>query len=251
MSPGHIDVDRTRLAGHRLLQREVDLLRDALQVVHAIDLLAAAAHQFDLVDLLEHLAAELADRARAAERHHRAAVDQRVGHAGDQVGHAGAGRRHADARRLPQPAIGLARERRRLLVADVDHADAFRDAGGLGQQHRAAHDVEDVLDAFLLQALRQDFRAGQFRHLCPSPRHPAKRVSSPGPHAWEQPNRSRRCSSGRRSHRLSRPSQSLSTCSLFCPSSGDGFTGGGLPSKRTGQAGMRERPDRRMLDRLA
>ncbi len=176
----HIDVDRAGLARHRALQREVHLLRDALQVVHAIDMFAAAFHQLDLVDLLEHLPPELADRTGTAERHHRTAVDQRVGHAGDQVGHARPRRGHAHARRLPQTAVGLARERRRLLVADVDHADAFGDAGGLGQQHRAAHDIEDVLDAFLLQALRQDFRARQFRHWS---------VSS---------NRSRRCSSGRR-----------------------------------------------------
>ena len=162
---GAIDVDRAGLAGDRLLQREVDLLRNALQVQQAIDVLVAAAHQLDLVDLLEHLAAELADRARAAERHDRAAIDQRVGHAGDQVGHAGTGRRHADARHLLQPAIGLAHERRRLLVADIDHADAFLDAGRLGSQHRAAHDVEDVLDAFLLQAPGDDFAAVHFCHL--------------------------------------------------------------------------------------
>jgi hypothetical protein len=98
------------------------------------------------------------------ERHNRAAVDQRVGHAGDQIGYTWPGCRHADRWRLAQAAVGLARERRRLFVAHVDHPDAFGDAGGLGQQHRAAHDVEDVLDAVLLQALRQDFRTGQFSH---------------------------------------------------------------------------------------
>ena len=54
---GAIEVDRPRLAGDRLLQAEVDLLRNALQVDQPVDILVAAAHQLDLVDLLEHLAA--------------------------------------------------------------------------------------------------------------------------------------------------------------------------------------------------
>jgi hypothetical protein len=84
----HIDIGRSRLARDCFLQCEVHLLRNALQVVDAIDVLAAAAHQFDLVDLLEHLATELADRAGTAECDDRRAVDQGVCHAGDQVGHA-------------------------------------------------------------------------------------------------------------------------------------------------------------------
>jgi hypothetical protein len=56
-------------------QRETHLLRDALQIVHDRPP-CGNAHQFDLIDLLEHLAAELADRAGAAERDDRAAVDQ-------------------------------------------------------------------------------------------------------------------------------------------------------------------------------
>ena len=50
--------------------------------MHAVGVFDAALERLDLVDLLEHLAAELADRARAAERDDRAAIDQRVGEAG-------------------------------------------------------------------------------------------------------------------------------------------------------------------------
>ena len=57
---------------------------------------------------------------------------------------AGAARRHAHARLLQQPTIGLAHERGRLLVANVDQADALLDAGGLGEQHRPAHDEEQM-----------------------------------------------------------------------------------------------------------
>jgi len=51
----------------------------------------------------------------------------------------------------------LTRERRRLLVANVDHANAFLYARGFGQQHRAAHDVEEILDSLLLQTSGDDF----------------------------------------------------------------------------------------------
>ena len=142
---GEIEIDRAGLAGHRLLERVVDLLGDALEVVDAVRPLGAGLHDRDLIDFLEHLAAELADRARAADRDHRRAVDERVGDARRQVDHARAARRHAHAGLLQQPAIGLRHEGGGLLVPHVERADAFLDARGLGEQHRAAHqEIEDV-----------------------------------------------------------------------------------------------------------
>src|SRR5581483_241637 len=87
-----------------------------------------------------------------------------VGDAGGEIDDARAARRHAHAGLLRETAVGLAHQRRRLLVAHVDRADAFLDAGGLRQQHRPAHQKEQVLGAFPLERLRQDFRAGQLRH---------------------------------------------------------------------------------------
>ena len=84
-------------------------------------------HDRDLVDLLEDLPAELAERAGAAEADDRAAIDQGIGETGRQVDRRRAGGRHAHAGLLRDAAIGLRRERRRLLVADVDHPDAFVD----------------------------------------------------------------------------------------------------------------------------
>jgi hypothetical protein len=147
------------------LQREVDLLRNTFQIDQPVDVFAAAAHQFDLVDLLKHLAAELRQRAGTAQRDDRATIDQGIGHAGDQVGDARAGCGHAHRWHLFQPAIGLAHEGRRLLVAHVDHADAFLDAGGFRQQHRPAHDIEKILDPLFLQASGDDFRPGDFSHI--------------------------------------------------------------------------------------
>ena len=161
---GEIEIGGARLAAHGVLEGGVDLLGDALEIVDAVGPLDAAAHDRDLVDLLEHLPAELHVGARAADGDHRTAVDQRVGEAGGEIDDAGAARRHAHGRLLQQPGVGLAHQRGGLLVAHVDGADALLDAGGLRQQHRPAHDEEQVLRAFLLERFRQDFRAGQLCH---------------------------------------------------------------------------------------
>ena len=161
---GEIEIGRPGLAAHGVLDGVVHLLGNALQVVDPVGPLHAAPHDGDLVDLLEHLPAELMDRARPADRHHRGAVDQRVGKAGGEVDDAGAARRHAHAGLLGKAAVGVPHHRRGLLVAHVDGADALLDAGGFGQQHRPAHQEQQVLDAFLLQRLRQDLRARQLRH---------------------------------------------------------------------------------------
>ena len=162
---GEIEIDRARLAVQRLLEREIHLLRHALQIVDAVGVFDAALERLDLVDLLEHLAAELADRARPAERDDRAAIDQRIGEAGAEIQGRRAARRHAHARPLRHPRIGLRHIGRTLLVARVDQADAFLDRAQLGIEHRPAHDEEHVLDALRLQAPGEDLVTRQFRHL--------------------------------------------------------------------------------------
>ena len=160
-----IEIDRPGLAVQRLLEGEVDLLRQALQVVDAVGVFNAALERLDLFDLLKHLAADLADRARAAERHDRAAVDQRVGEAGAEVEGRRAARRHAHAWPLRHARIALRHVGRTLLVACVDEPDAFLDARRLSVEHRSAHDEEDVLDALRLKAPGEDLVTRQFRHL--------------------------------------------------------------------------------------
>ncbi len=68
---GEIEVGGAGLAAHGVLEGSVHLLGDALEVIDAVGPLHAAAHDRDLVDLLEHLPAELEDRARAADGDHR------------------------------------------------------------------------------------------------------------------------------------------------------------------------------------
>src|SRR5205085_2105960 len=123
----------------------------------------------DLVDLLEHLAAELADRARPADRDDRTAIDQRIGEARAEIEGRRAARRHAHAGPLGHPRIGLRHVGGALLVAGIDQPDALLDAAHLGIEHRPAHDEERILDALRLQAACEDFVTAQFRHLASPP----------------------------------------------------------------------------------
>src|SRR5439155_1394605 len=163
--PGEIEIDRAGLAGQRLLEGEVHLLRHTLEAVDAIRVFDAAIKRPDLVDLLKYLAAELADRAGAAERHDRAAIDQRVGETGAEVQGSRAARRHADPWPLGYPRIGLRHISRTLLVTRVDQANALLDRAQLGVEHRPAHDKEHVFHTLRLQAPGEDLVTRQFRHL--------------------------------------------------------------------------------------
>src|SRR5947208_11777834 len=161
---GKIEINGPWLAKQRGLEREIHLLRNALQIVHAVGIFHLAFEAFDLIDLLEDLATELADRARSADRDDRTAIDKRVGEAGAEIECRRTARRHADARPLCHARIGLRHVGSTLLMARVYEADAFLDAGQLGIEHRPAHDEEQILDILRLQAARENFIAGQFRH---------------------------------------------------------------------------------------
>src|SRR6185312_13340571 len=153
---------------------------------------------------------------------------------GRQIDRRRSGSRHADRRLLRQPAIGLRRERRRLLVADVDHADAFLDHAAFGQEHRPAHDKKAVLYAFHPKAAGEDFRTGELSH-CGNlqkerPAFAGRFVVASGQllpmtlsplSDWMSP--------------WLIPSHCANTSSVCWPSLGEGRSSGGLPSKRTGQ----------------
>jgi hypothetical protein len=169
-----IEIDGARLAVERLLERKIDLLRQALQIVHAVGVFDPAVEGLDLVNLLKHLAAELADRARTAERYHRTAIDQCIGEPGAEIERPGAARPNAHARTLRHARVGLRHIGRTLLMAGVDQADALLDALRLDVEHRPAHDVEDVLHPLRFQAAGDDFITCQFRHFGISSRCPSR-----------------------------------------------------------------------------
>src|SRR4029453_2769876 len=64
----HVEVDRTRLAGHRLCNGKMDELGDAPHVVHAVRPLGARLEYCELVNVLECTAMPGRDRRSAPER---------------------------------------------------------------------------------------------------------------------------------------------------------------------------------------
>ena len=108
----------------------------------------------DVVDLLERAHPPACGRGAAAEREHRRAVHQRGRHPAHPVRDARARRERAHAR-LPGglgPALG--RERRGLLVADVDDVDALLAAAVVDREQMTAGEREQLRDAVRLEALR-------------------------------------------------------------------------------------------------
>ena len=160
----HIQIHRAGLAAHGFLKRVVHHLRDAADFDDLPRPLAAAAHDGDLIDLLKRLPPNLVDGTGAADGHHRRAVDQRISHAGGEIDYTGAAGGHAHCRFLQQTAVRLRRQCSGLLVAHVDHAYALLGARGFGMLHGPAHDVEDILGAFVLERAAEDFVAGDVCH---------------------------------------------------------------------------------------
>jgi len=163
---GEIQVHGPGFAAHRSLERVVHHLGDSSQVHDAVGPLRDRLHHRELIDLLERLAPEEPDRARAAERDDGGAIDEGVRDAGREVDRAGAACAHADARLLKKTGISLRRQRGGLLVPHVDHPYLLGAARGLNELHRPAHDEEQVFGAFFLESFRQNLRASYFRHRC-------------------------------------------------------------------------------------
>ena len=70
-------------------------IRNARRLMNSLRPLRNRPHHGDLVDLLERAGSKCADGARASERHHGRAIDQRVGETQGQVDGAGSGSAHA------------------------------------------------------------------------------------------------------------------------------------------------------------
>ena len=163
---GEVEVDRPLRALHRAAVEHAKLLADAARDGGLDGQLARRGHHRDLVHLLEAAHAALVEGRRAADGDDRAGVGEGVHHAGHGVGGRRAGGRQADAGSLHEPRVGVGRHGRRLLVADVDHADAqllrrLRDG-----RDRAADDVEDGVHAEAVEGAGGDVGPGDFGHGC-------------------------------------------------------------------------------------
>ena len=84
--------------------------------------------------------------------------------AGHGVGDAGARHDHGDAEPAGEARPRVRGVRRRLLVADVDHADAVAEAGVVDRQDVAAAEREDGADALAGEDARDQLASGQVRH---------------------------------------------------------------------------------------
>jgi len=128
------------------------VLRDRLEHVHEIE---------DLVAFLVQARGGTLPRDRDDGR----AVHVRVRNAGDEVGGARAERGHANARAPGEAAIHIRHERRALLVVAGDELDRAAEQCIHHVDVLFTRNAEDVLHAFVLQALDQKFGGGKRRGL--------------------------------------------------------------------------------------
>ena len=127
----HDVVGQLEVGGARLLplgDREclAHRLGDDLRVVDAGVPLRHRLHHPHDVDVLVALLVHLGEAGLPGQRHHRRAVEEGVGEAGDEVGRARAERPQADAGVAGQAAVGVGHEGGALLVADGDEARSGR-----------------------------------------------------------------------------------------------------------------------------
>jgi hypothetical protein len=120
---GQLDVGGPRLLGLGDLERLADDLRDDLRRVDARVPLRDRPHDLDQVDVLVRLLVHALQIRLAGERHERRAVEERVGHGGDEVRRARPQRSQAHARAARQAAVHVGHERPALLVADRHEGD--------------------------------------------------------------------------------------------------------------------------------
>ena len=156
-----VEVHRPGLARHGAFERAVDELRDPAWIVHPLGPFRGGLHHRELIDLLKRAAPARSERSGPTERDHRHAIGPGMGNPGDEIGGAGSGRRHADPGAIANAGPRMGHHRRGLFVAHVDPADPFGHGGGFRRHHRAAHEVEEALDALALERLRENFRSDE------------------------------------------------------------------------------------------
>jgi hypothetical protein len=136
------------------------------QVAHVLDqevVLDDGPGDADGVALLEGVQADGGRGHLAGDDHHRDAVHVGRGNAGDGIGHAGAGgdQRHADV--AGGAGIAVGRMHGSLLVAHQHVLDGVLLVERVVDvEYRTAGVAPDVLDAFGLKGLDEDFRTAEF-----------------------------------------------------------------------------------------
>src|SRR6185503_19139430 len=86
------------------------------------------------------------------------------GHARRHVDRSGTGGGHAHARTPREAAVGVRHHGGALLVTAVDRPHTELDAGALGLEHRAAHEIEERVHTLGLERLGEQLRTGNRSH---------------------------------------------------------------------------------------
>ena len=155
----HRDLEERRAGDARggVAHRQLDVLGDARGVVARVGPLRDGPDHVHVVHLLERAAAQVRERALAADHQDRAVRAPGVRDAGDAVGDAGAGGddRAADLGGV-QPAVRVGRVDGRLLVAHVDDLDALVERAVVDGHDVPAREREDAVDAGHLERARRE-----------------------------------------------------------------------------------------------
>src|SRR5262245_28132960 len=161
---GHVEIGGAGATIDRVPGCHLDIIGDALHALDAVREFAERRGDEHLALFLECTHAAAIRLRGATQQQHWPAILLGIGEAGEAVHHARPGNDDAGAGPAGQIAVGLRRVGGGLLVAHADIGDAFllRSRGNRG--NRKPNDPEQVIDALLFEAPREQGSAVDFAH---------------------------------------------------------------------------------------
>ncbi len=164
---GHVEIGGAGTAVDGVPRRHLDKIGDALDGIDGMREFAERRGDQHLALFLEGAHGAAIGLRGAADQDHRPAILLRIGEAGEAVHDAGAGHDDAGARSALQIAVGLRGVGGGLLVPHADIGNTFLLGGRGDRADRKPDDPEQVVDALLLEAPRDQGGAVDFAHLFP------------------------------------------------------------------------------------
>ena len=164
---GHVEIGGAGTAIDRVPGRHLDIVGDALHALDAVRELAERRGDQHLALFLERAHAAAIGLRGAADQDHGPAILLGIGETRETVHHAGAGHDDAGAGAAGEIAVGLRRVGGALLVAHAEIGDAFLLRGRGDRGDRKPDDPEQVIDALLFEAPRDQGSAVDFAHVFP------------------------------------------------------------------------------------
>ena len=157
---GDVDQHRARTAGARHVKSFADGLRHFAGVRHQIIVLGDGERDAGDVGFLKRVGPDQLAADLSGDADDRRRIQHRRRNAGDHVGRARSGGRDGHADSAARAGKAIRHVSRALFVAHQNVVNLAVLQRVVGGQNRAARISEHVLDAFALQALPQDARAG-------------------------------------------------------------------------------------------